>query len=851
MRLVFPASYLSNQLSMTGLLVTLGLNGNPQLAADVGIVQGAALALFLAFSGNARNLILKSGGVAPVREIALVRLMLVLPLSAGVYYLGALLGGVAWDITSVLILRKAVEWLTEIHLGEAERDQDAAFAFRHLVIQSFLLAIAAVWILVDAQGLLFVMLLWALLPLLISLRYFQRLLSGAAKLVPMGMMLPHLGSSAVTGIGFYVFRLALLLLAGKAVAGDLYTAFAIGGLLGSIFAMGLGPSLVLHEQNSGQRRMPAWLLGLLALTSLAGLAISGAAHLLPGAMLIVGKPMLFWQALGFSLIGGVVMVFAHRQRLRDLQHGTQDDVFAPDVLVNMLVVIVVPASFFVFGLHGLSWLYLINAAVALIFYWMADVGRTTLIIGQRHETKLRVAIAALLVVPVFLTLGAGLFRSEEFLYNSAGLLSKLPVPLSVFACYAGIILLGNFRRANLALATIFLFFVLMVLATVATTSGNPSEERAKLLLLLQYVLPTFGLSLGMMYEGQRRNEYLVEKAVLVVIAVLMPAQLLASWMQSSLYLTPYLYLFSVYQHLQYVPVVVASSFLVSLFSLWDFRAWRILLITVAPVLGIYIVASGSLTAAGFLLVGCAAFAVFGVCGTEGRCLRLVKWTALGLVSISGALYHFCTIWIAMSGGWGAIGDGSAGMYTQKLTGSALPVNLQDRLDIWSFHLRGVLNDPLTFLFGHSAPPDRTLWPSAHNYYLDVAYNFGVLAALVIVGLVVFTIARLYQHRKIVSASSAMAGLAFVVLFLVIPDNIVKVSLRQPYPGIFAFFLWGLLLARIDLLRTTDAGSRRAPKESLHKDSPLSMESRLGSLSANDMKQSKGGDCRTRGDSLCS
>lgn len=831
-RLVFPASHLSNQLSMTGLLVMLGLSGNPQLAADVGIVQGAASALFFAFSGNARNLILKSGGVTPVLEIAFMRLVMVLPMSAGAYYLGAFLGDVAWDITSVLILRKAVEWLTEIHLGEAERDQDAAFAYRHLGIQLLLLAIAAVWILLDLQGLLFVMLLWALLPLLLSLRYFQRLMGGTAEPVSLGMMLPHLGSSAVTGIGFYVFRLALLLLAGKSVAGDLYTAFAIGGLLGSIFAMGLGPSLVLHEQNSGHRRMPPWMLGLLSLTSLAGLAVTGAAHFLPSTTVLAGKPMLFWQALGFSLIGGVVMVFAHRQRLRDLQHGTRDDVFAPDVLVNMLIVIFVPVSFFVFGVHGLSWLYLINGAVALTFYWMADVGRATLITGQRREAKLKVVIAVLLVVPVFLTLGAGLFRSEEFLYNSVGLLSKLPVPLSVFACYAGIALLGNFRGANLALTTIFLFFVLMVLATVATTSGNPFEERAKLLLLLQYVLPTFGLALGMMYERQRTGDYLAEKAMLVAIAVLMPIQLWASWLQGHMFLTPYVYWFSIYQHLQYVPAVVASSYLISLFSLWDIRVWRNLIIVVAPIFGVYIVASGSMLAAGYSLAGCAAFALFRGKGGKSKedCQTelIMPGLVFGLVLSLGVVYNSWAVWrsklIAVTGGNGA---GSVGMYTQKIAGSALPLNIKDRLEIWSYYLHKILSDPTTFLFGHAAPPDRSVWPSAHNYYLDIAYNFGILGTLAIVGLTTLTLVRLYQHRKLVLASSSMAGLALVVLYMVLPDSFVKVSLRQPYPGIFGFFLWGLLLVRLDLLRP--AGRRRltAAVEPTKSDVPLSGGLRIG------------------------
>jgi O-antigen ligase len=168
------------------------------------------------------------------------------------------------------------------------------------------------------------------------------------------------------------------------------------------------------------------------------------------------------------------------------------------------------------------------------------------------------------------------------------------------------------------------------------------------------------------------------------------------------------------------------------------------------------------------------------------------------------------------------------MYTEKLAGSALPVNLQDRLDIWRFYLREILSDPSTFFFGHSAPPDRALWPSAHNYYLDVTYNFGVLAILVLVGLAVFTLVRLYQHRRLVLASSTMTGLALVVLFLILPDSLIKVSLRQPYPGIFAFFLWGLLLARIDLLQTADAESRRQIEESANEAPSLSAGNRTGS-----------------------
>ena len=438
-----------------------------------------------------------------------------------------------------------------------------------------------------------------------------------------------------------------------------------------------------------------------------------------------------------------------------------------------------------------------------------------------------------LVVPIFLTLETGVFRSNEFIFNSSGLASKLPVPLSLFACYAGIALLGNFRRARLALAVIAMFATLMMIAALVTASGNAAEEKARLMAFLQYALPMFGLVLGMVYDGPHDNECLIEKAMLAVITVLMPAQLLASWMQGHMFLTPYLYVFSAYQHLQYVPVVIACSFMISLFGLWDSGRWRHLIIMVAPIFGIYVVASGSMLAAGFSLAGCAAFTLFRMRSGKFKERYRTDWKlpglVFGLVLGLGVLYNSWTIWgSTFSGVGGRVGAGPAGMYTQKLVGTTLPANFQSRQDIWTFHLNGILGDPTSFLFGHSTQPDRSVWPSAHNYYLDVAYNFGVLATLVIVGLVVFTIIRLYQHRRLVLASSTMTGLALVVLFLILPDSLIKVSLRQPYPGIFAFFLWRLLLARIDLLQTADAESRRQIEESANEAPSLSAGNRTGS-----------------------
>jgi hypothetical protein len=815
MNYLFSIAVLTNAFSMTGLLIWLSFTGQPALAADVGMVQGVTVALFYAFSANSRSLALNPSARISVRSLLVGRLVLLIPLGAVAWHLSVHLAHVGWSLALALILRRGVEWIGELHLSEMELHKHRKLAGQYLAIQILLLLLLLGWTFSGASLPVPGLFLWGLLPLLMSLGFIRHHLAVGGRLEAAWLhMLPHLGSSAVIGITVYVFRLLLLLMAGKVVAGDLYAAFAIGGVLGSIFTMGLGPSLLLHEQKTGREYMPVWLRAGCVLVTLSGLAVTAIVHFVPDLQKLAGKDMLFWQALGFSLIGGVVMVFAQRQRLKVIQHGTDDDVFAPDVLANILIVAATPFMYFVFGQHGLPSLYLFNAVVALVFYQMASGRRaTTGMVAHLHGSELRAILAVLLVVPIFVTLETGLFRSDIFLYDSGGVLSKLPIPLSVFSCYAGIAFLGNYRKANLGVAMIFGSFVLMVLSTVAMTYGQRYEEQAKFTLMMQYILPMFGLVLGMMYEDGRQNEHLAEKAMLLVIAVLVPAQLLASWAQAYMFLTPYLYLFSIYQHLQYVPVIVMGSYLVALFSLWNYRTWRTVILTLAPLVGVYAAASGSILTGGFAVAGCAAFAVHRMTVDQHTGRRIAGWAVVSLVLVAGTAYNLWSSWITtFAGVGGQAGSGEAGMYTQKFAGSTL-LNMQSRFESWRYYLRGIFSDISVFLLGHSAPPDRKMWPSAHNYYLDFIYNFGFIAVLVVVGLVAFTVIQLYQNRENILMSSPMVGLTIVVLFLLIPDSLLKVGMRQPYPGIMTFFLWGLLLTRLESFRTT--GKRRPPEAAWH------------------------------------
>ncbi|QID16998.1 hypothetical protein G3580_04680 [Nitrogeniibacter mangrovi] len=108
--------------------------------------------------------------------------------------------------------------------------------------------------------------------------------------------------------------------------------------------------------------------------------------------------------------------------------------------------------------------------------------------------------------------------------------------------------------------------------------------------------------------------------------------------------------------------------------------------------------------------------------------------------------------------------------------------------------------------GRGIPPDVSDWsrispprdehPSAHNYWLDTAYNFGILALLPILGLLGWSVRNIYRARARLLSQPETLGLVLSLGYLLFIENMLKVGMRQPYPGIITFFLWGLLVARL-------------------------------------------------------
>ena len=806
--LIFPVAALLNSFSTTALLLVFGLAGRPEIAADIALVQAASLALFYAFSANARNLVLaaeNNAGEEAAGALLSVRAVLMLPLAFATYVFGVVVGGAAASVAMVLIARRMAEWIGEIALARHERLGQHRQSFHSLFAEAGFLALAVVLSLGFSTDLALSTLPWALAPL-VAIRGAGLSFSGHR--LDLRTLLPHLGSTAIIGASVYVFRLSISLLAGKTVAGILFTAFALGGLVPTVFGQALAPTLM--RKYGASNRLPSLFLAI------------------PGAMLVVGAglvagiamnpswnpeillPPPFLMAAGLSLCGGAIMSMAALLRTRLIHGDDGREVFGPDLLANVLLTSCVPFAFHAFGPDAFSGLYLFGACLSLFFLWGA--GHQRGVSSEYHGVMLSV-IGVVLTLPFFFQLDGGLFSDPAFVFETEGVLLRVPLPVSLLAVFCGIALLGNYKTASRGLAVLFFSALLFVMTSLVAAKGNADYEGAKLALLAQYLIPMFGLVLGEMYGAAARGP-VFERAACWVLVIILPAQLLSTWLQGYVLLSPKVAFFSIYQHLQYFPMIVSALSILAVLSLWG-RATR-----PSPLAGgllmiasVYVVAANSLGALVGLMITWAGFLFLYCRGTK---LRFQSIAILAAAVVGAALFAAAT-----SSGWLAravatTAEPSVQMSWDSKLSVMLPRGDGDsvqsaprHMDYWHHYVGEILESPRTLLVGHPTPPDRRQYSSAHNYWLDVAYNFGLLALLPVLGMLAWTLRALWLRRDLVIGDSLLLATALAFIYLFLLENLLKVGLRQPYPGILSYFIWGLLIFRI---RSLPAARGKAGEE---------------------------------------
>ena len=127
----------------------------------------------------------------------------------------------------------------------------------------------------------------------------------------------------------------------------------------------------------------------------------------------------------------------------------------------------------------------------------------------------------------------------------------------------------------------------MVLTSLISAHLSVTVSKWKLL-FFQYLIPMFAFVLGYIYDSRGKNENSISYGIIGAVIVLVPVQLLSTWLfeaervfqttgqsfgfvdvipEICTYLSENVFIFSIYQHLQYVSAVIVIIYLSALFGL--------------------------------------------------------------------------------------------------------------------------------------------------------------------------------------------------------------------------------------------------------------------------------------------
>lgn len=356
----FPIASALNTYSITILLIFSGLVGHSELTADIAIVQAAIVAIFLSLSANARNIMLSNNCINDEKNLLFFRLAIMLPAALTVFFLTKSSPNIDTYLVIGLIFRKCSEWIIELQLAKKEREGFSFFAVKYTLIDCFALLTILLIIAfkLEKQIFFYAIFLWAFIPSFFSLKFVKNSLNLKNFKFSLKKFLPHVGSTTIIGFSMFFFRVLVIIFAGKVLAGQMFTAYAIGGAICSIFTTAIYPSIVFQRKNINT---------LLLYISLSMIFVGIAVYILSNFIHETIYSNIFIVSLGLSISGGGLMLIAQSKRLYLIQ-SLKKDVFVVDSIVNIILVIMIPFVYYLFEFNGFTTLFLISGVLNVLFY---------------------------------------------------------------------------------------------------------------------------------------------------------------------------------------------------------------------------------------------------------------------------------------------------------------------------------------------------------------------------------------------------------------------------------------------------------------------------------------------------
>lgn len=381
----------------------------------------------------------------------------------------------------------------------------------------------------------------------------------------------------------------------------------------------------------------------------------------------------------------------------------------------------------------------------------------------------------LIFLPFFFSIEHGLYHfipGENIHYGETRNLLEKPIPLSF---YLSPLLFFYFVKYQSKIFVKYFFIIIFCLIIFLINFFYFNKNYVYLFYFLQIIYPTIGILIG--YNS---NKIFDQKFLKNFFLFFIIFQILSSIIISKeFFLLDTFYFFSIYQQYQYTTSIwVILVFIIILNK--ETNTNTLLKYTLLIVINLFTAMTLNFSTILICLIGNLLFAF-----SFFRNIRYVFLFFLMLI-----LLIICIWYLSIN----QIGTPTmAGYKTENLLELfqlKVPLNIRQRLDIYESFFKLDFSI-IEFFIGFKNINFLLNFKSGHNILIDYFLLIGIFPVLVIVFLFYYLGFLNYNNKE----NKYFFSVIFFMLAILI-ENMFKVSMKQPYPGLITFFIYGYFICHI-------------------------------------------------------
>lgn len=378
-----------------------------------------------------------------------------------------------------------------------------------------------------------------------------------------------------------------------------------------------------------------------------------------------------------------------------------------------------------------------------------------------------------LILPIFIQISDGIYHQENL--RSVRSLFYHPFPISFFIVPIFIIIF--YKNLYFIKDDIFWLLVFIFITILLFSSFSENVFFDKIIMLLQFFFVWLGYFIGKSNKV-KIDFYFIGKVLFSIIII----HLLYTFLNNKLILLEDFVFFSIYQNIQYVNTSLIFLGSLSIINFFYKRGHK-LTTALSLILLLYAFLSYSLNS---IILAVANFIFFQFYFIFKNKIEIKFFSILCLLLLSVILiFKFTDLknerFITKDKNFI-----ENKLKIDEILKGKLPDNITQRYKIWSHYYNYFESNPKALITGSDNLSLNKKYQSAHNFFLEGIYRFGILITIPYFFLLIYLIKSFITYRK---NFEIRMSLVFLMIYLFL-ENSFKISIIQPYSGLISFFMIG-------------------------------------------------------------